>query len=160
MQSIEQRELDQILSRWDELLKKYPSAKADLLDRLGQTLLEDVRRHIGGSGKVQGWQEWHRGSKNGYAAVRPKAKTYQATHKKSDAYTVGYVTNAIENGHRVRRPQPTGRDGYHYTRGRINQLRTEGGRFYEMTRVRMDAIGQKELARFAEEIARRLEGAA
>lgn len=160
MQSIEQHEIDRILERWDQLLRDYPKAKRELLERLGQALLEDVRRHIGGSGKVRSWQEWHRGSKNGYAAVRPRAKTYQATRRKGNAYAVGYITNSIENGHRVRHPQPTGRDGYHYTRGRVHQLQAEARYFYEMTRVKMGVIGQKELARLADEIAKRLEGAA
>lgn len=160
MQSVEFDGLDRILSRWDELLKTFPAAKAELLGRLGRELLEEIRRRIGGRGTVQGWQEQYQGSKNGYAAVRPRAKTYQATRKKSDAYAVGYVTNAIENGHRVRHPQPSGRDGYHYTRGRNTTAAAAGRHFYSDVRSRLGQFGQAELARFAEEIARRLEGAA
>lgn len=79
MQSIEIEGLDQILSRWEALLRTFPRAKEELLERLGKQMLEDVRRGIGGGGKVQGWQERYVGSRNGYAAVRPKARTFQAT---------------------------------------------------------------------------------
>ena len=67
------------------------------LDKAGGKLLRAVRSRIGGTGKVQSWQEKHLGSGGGYTAVRPAAKTYD---RAGDA--VGYVTNAIEGGHRVR----------------------------------------------------------
>ena len=57
-----------------------------------------VDKEIGGSGKVQSWQDSFVGSGGGYAAVRPKRKTWTDG---SERYAVGYVTNAIENGHRV-----------------------------------------------------------
>ena len=117
MQSVEIEGLDQILARWEGLLQRFPSVKAELLERLGKQMLEDVRRNIGGSGKVQGWQERYIGSKNGYAAVRPRAGTFQTT-KGGKQYAAGYITNAIENGHRVRTPRPSDSPGYHYTRGR------------------------------------------
>lgn len=156
MQSVEG--IDQILERWDQLLRDYPKAKQELLERLGQALLEDVQKEIGGE-HVRGWQEWHRGSKNGYAAVRPAAKKWQRTQS-GRQYAVGYVTNAIENGHRARRPQPTGRDGYHYTRGRNKTAAVAGRHFYAAVRSRMGRMGEAELARLADEIAKRLEGAA
>lgn len=159
MQSVEFQEVDRLLAGWDQLLKDFPQAKRELLERLGSRMLSDVRERIGGTGKVQGWQDRYIGSKNGYVANRPKAETWQTT-KSGGKYAVGYITNAIENGHRVRRPQPTGKDSYHYTRGRNNMAAVSGKRFYESVRLRMDAMGQEELEKLASEVARRLEGAA
>ena len=74
MQSVDTSSIDHLLESWDRLLKDYPNMKRDLLINLGNQLLEDVRQVIGGTGKVQGWQERYVGSRNGYAAVRPKSK--------------------------------------------------------------------------------------
>ena len=158
MQSVEIEGLDQILARWEGLLQRFPSVKAELLERLGKQMLEDVRWNIGGSGKVQGWQERYIGSKNGYAAVRPKAKTFQTT-KSGKQYAVGYITNAIENGHRNRRPQPTGKAGYHY-RPRNKTAAAAGRHFYAAVQTQLEQMGAAELARLADELARELEGGA
>lgn len=56
-----------------------------------------MRGKIGGTGKVQSWQQKYMGSGGGYTAVRPAANTYDRSGN-----AVGYVTNAIEGGHRVR----------------------------------------------------------
>ena len=72
-------DLDRLLASWEDLLKDYPDMKRELLEKLGRSLLEDVRSEIGGGGQVQGWQERYVGSRNGYVAVRPKAKTYKTT---------------------------------------------------------------------------------
>lgn len=165
MQSAEFREVDKLLAGWDQLLKDFPQAKRELLERLGSRMLADVRERIGGTGKVRGWQDRYIGSKNGYVANRPKAETWQVT-KGGGKYAVGYITNAIENGHRVRRPQPSGspagsgKDSYHYTRGRNNMAAVSGKRFYESVRTRMDSMGREELEKLAAEVARRLESAA
>ena len=157
MQSVEIEGLDQLLERWEALLASFPQAKAELLDRLGKQILEDVRRGIGGSGKVQGWQERYVGSKNGYAAVRPRAGTWQTT-KRGGKYAVGYITNAIENGHRNRGPLPTGgKAGYRY-RPRHKTAAAAGRHFYAGVQRQVEQMGAAELARLADEVARRLEG--
>ena len=76
MQSIELDGLDRLLDGWESLQRDFPGMKRELLEELGRSLLEDVRSEIGGGGQVQGWQERYVGSRNGYVAVRPKAKTY------------------------------------------------------------------------------------
>lgn len=159
MQSVEIEGLDQILARWEGLLQRFPSVKAELLERLGKQMLEDVRRNIGGSGKVQGWQERYIGSKNGYAAVRPRAGTFQTT-KGGKQYAAGYITNAIENGHRVRTPRPSDSPGYHYTRGRNRKAAAAARRFYAAVQTQLEQMGAAELARLADELARELEGGA
>ncbi|MCR4935944.1 MAG: hypothetical protein K5990_05610, partial [Oscillospiraceae bacterium] len=70
----------------------------EILDRAGAQLLGTVQGHIGGTGKVQSWQDVRRGSGGGYVAVSPKPKTY------AGGYAVGYITNALEHGHRIRPP--------------------------------------------------------
>lgn len=151
--------IDRLLQSWDQLLKEFPSMKSDLLEKLGQQMLSDVRQQIGGRGNVAGWQERHVGSGRGYVAVRPKADTYKTTQG-GKRYAVGHVTNAIENGHRNRKPQPTGKEGYHYTKGRIKTAATAGRHFYAAVRSRLDTFGRADLERLAAEIARRLEGKA
>lgn len=157
MQSIEMSDLDRLIESWEALLRDYPGMKRELLEELGKQLLDDVRGEIGGSGTVQGWQERYIGSKNGYTAIRAKAKTYKVTAG-GKQYAVGYVTNAIEGGHKHRRPSAQRRDGYRY-RPRINVPAVPGKHFYAAVRSTLGNVGQREIQTLAAEIARRLEGA-
>lgn len=156
MQSIDVSSIDKILEGWDKLLKEYPQMKRELLEDLGQRMLADVQGAIGGTGTVQSWQARYTGSRNGYVAVRPRANTFQTT-KGGTRYAVGYVTNAIENGHRHRRPEAVRRDGYTY-RPRIHTPAVAGRHFYAQVRGRLGSFGRAELERLALEVARRLEG--
>ena len=156
MQSVEYSGLDRLIESWEALLQDYPGMKRELLEKLGAQLLADVQGEIGGSGTVQGWQERYIGSKNGYVAVRPKAKTYKTTSS-GKQYAVGYVTNAIEGGHKHRRPSQQKRDGYRY-RARINVPAVPGKHFYAAVRGTLGNVGQQEIQALAAEIARRLEG--
>ena len=157
MPSVDARDLDRLIERWTQLLEDCPDMKRGLLEKLSQELLRDVRAEIGGSGTVQGWQERYLGSKNGYVAVRPKAETYQVTGS-GKRYAVGYVTNAIEGGHKHRRPRPTNTKGYHYTRGRIYTAAVPGRHFYAKVRMALSGYGQEQLLALAREIAGRWEG--
>ena len=157
MQSIEMSDLDRLIESWEALLRDYPGMKRELLEELGKQLLDDVRGEIGGSGTVQGWQERYIGSKNGYTAIRAKAKTYKVTAG-GKQYAVGYVTNAIENGHKHRKPSQQKWDGYRY-RGRIHVPAVPGKHFYAAVRSTLGNVGQQEVQALAAEIARRLEGA-
>lgn len=156
MQSIEYSDLDRIIASWEALLNDYPGMKRELLEDLGTQLLGDVREALGESEHVTGWQERYLGSKNGYVAIRPKAKTYKTTAG-GKRYAVGYVTNAIEGGHKHRRPSQVKRDGYRY-KGRINVPAVPGKHFYASVRSTLGNMGQQELQALAAEIARRLEG--
>lgn len=158
MPSIEMSSLDRIVDSWDKLLETFPDKKRTLLENLGSRLLGDVRGHIGGTGTVQGWQERYVGSKNGYVAVRPKADTYKVT-KGGKKYAVGHVTNAIENGHKHRRPSQTRRPGYRY-KARINVPAVAGKHFYAQTRSQLDSLAKSQVAALAGEIVRGLEGGA
>ena len=90
------RQLEILADRFDASVEALPEIRREALERAGRGLLSTVRGRTGGTGKVQSWQELHMGSRGGYAAVRPKAGTFYR------GYAAGYVTNAIENGHRTR----------------------------------------------------------
>lgn len=90
--------------------------------------------------------------------MRAKAGEHKETQG-GKRYAVGYVTNAIESGHKVRRPRPVHRDGYSY-RPRIKVAAVAGQHFYAQTQSAMDRLGRAELERLAQEIVRRLEGGA
>ena len=156
--SLDATALDRLLASWDKLLETFPDKKRELPENLGDRLLGDVRGHIGGSGTVQDWQERYIGSKSGYVAVRPKADTYKVTAG-GKKYAVGHVTNAIENGHKHRRPSQVRRPGYRY-RARINVPAVAGKHFYAQTRSQMNSLAKSQVAALAGEIVRGLEGGA
>lgn len=91
------QELEILARQLESSCETLQEVRRAALDKAGDKLLRAVRSRIGGTGKVQSWQEKHLGSGGGYTAVRPAAKTYDRAGN-----AVGYVTNAIEGGHRVR----------------------------------------------------------
>ena len=151
-QTVDTSGLDRLVESWDKLLQRFPEEKRSALDRMGRELLQRVRREIGGSGKVAGWQAPHMGSGGGYVAVRAKADTYQTT-KSGKRYAVGYVTNAIEGGHR--HGGPRGGKGY---RPRYRKAAVPGKWFYQAVRQDVDEMGQEEVDALMELIVRGLEG--
>lgn len=150
--TVDTRGLDRLVESWDKLLQRFPEEKRSALDRLGQELLQRVRREIGGSGKVAGWQAPHLGSEGGYVAVRAKPDTYQTT-KSGRQYAVGYVTNAIEGGHKVSRPR--GGKGY---RSRVKVAAVPGRWFYADTRQDLASLSQEEIDTLMQTILDGLEG--
>ena len=98
MQSVEisgLKEVQKKLEGYPEAMKK---ARSEFFEEAGREMLSTVQRRIGGRGYVANVQSQYVGSGGGYAAVRAKAKTY--LH--GDA--AGYITNALENGHKIRVP--------------------------------------------------------
>lgn len=89
------QELTVFADKLDDLLPKLRESRRTALEEAGEQLLSTVRGRIGGSGRVQSWQEQYMGSGGGYTAVRAKAKV-----EDENGYAVGYVTNALESGHR------------------------------------------------------------
>ena len=89
------QELQLFEERLNELLPKLREVRQEALEMAGDEMLGAVRGRIGGSGRVQSWQEKYLGSGGGYTAVRAKAKTYD-----ENGYAVGYATNALESGHK------------------------------------------------------------
>lgn len=156
MPSVQMDGLDQLLASWDTLQRDFPAMKRELLEALSKEMLSRVQGEIPGTGTVRGWQDRYIGSKNGYVAVRPKAKTYKTTPG-GKKYAVGYVTNAIEGGHKHRRPSQQKRDGYKY-RARINVPAVPGLHFYASVRSQLSGLGTEQLRALVTEVAARLEG--
>ena len=95
----------------DRLREAAREAKKAALGGVGEELLSMVRQSAGthmnaARGRVASWQRAYTGTHGGYVAVRAAADTYIYT-KSGKKYAVGYVTNAVENGHRVRLPSGT-----------------------------------------------------
>lgn len=94
MQSMRVDGLNELLERFEDAPGIIRKARAEVFEDLGGELLDDLQARIGGSGRVAGVQEYQVGSGKGYVAVRAKKDT------ELDGYAAGYVTNALENGHR------------------------------------------------------------
>ena len=116
------------------------------LDKAGDKLLRAVRSRIGGTGKVQSWQEKHLGSGGGYAAVRPKKG------KDARGYAFGYLTNALENGHKI--PKPSGK--WKHYKARIKYRFVVGLGFYKQSKSKIEKTAIDEANHLADEIANRL----
>lgn len=143
---VDTRSLAAVVRRLEGLAEDIPMEKRAMYRKIGNALLAALRRRIGGTGKVQSWQERYVGSGGGYAAVRPKAKTYA-----KDGYPVGYITNSIENGHvqKQRWVPALGKQLY--------ADRVPGKFFYADTRREADRIAAAAAEEFLEKLERRLE---
>lgn len=131
---IDAAELDRLAERLAQSPELLRQAKRQAFEAAAPRLLELVQTQIGGSGRVKSWQEKFVGSFGGYAAVRPRARTWIETKKEKKRYAVGYVTNAINSGHWKR-----GRSYVQDKRLRGYQTgssadRVEGKHFYEKAR--------------------------
>ena len=124
-QSVKVSGLDLLREDFQKLAGELPEMRREIHEELAGQMRGEVEealaRKAGSStGKVAGWQEGYVGTKGGYAAVRPRAKTSYR------GYAVGQITNAIENGHAIRRP--SGRwKGY---RARVKKRYVLGLHFY------------------------------
>lgn len=137
--TVDTTSLDRLVESWDALAQRFPQEKRSALAELGDELLRQVRGEIGGTGKVAGWQAPHMGSGGGYVAVRAKANTYQ-TAKSGKRYTVGYITNDFEGGHKIRKPQ--GGKGY---RPRIKVAAVSGRWSYDAVLRQLTGMSQEDV---------------
>lgn len=140
MQSVEIQGLDKVAKAFADVPGAIREARAGVFEEIGGELLGAVQERIGGTGRVAGVQAYQVGSGKGYVAVRAKAKTGL------DGYAAGYITNALEGGHEIRRPEHPG------SRSRAKVGRVPGKYMYRNT--------GREAARLAETAARRIEDAA
>lgn len=150
MQSMNTQWIDELIDKMEGLIKEMPELRREAHERIAQRMEAEVDSEIARSaenstGKMAEWQESYVGSKGGYAAVRPKAKTFEK------GYAVGYITNAYMNGHAIRRPA----GGKHY-RAQIKKRYVLGSKVYEKVRPKADRIALEELNRFADEVEKRL----
>lgn len=136
MQSVTIDHLDRYFS---DLLKTIPEERRAMFEELSEELLSDVRGRIGGAGKVQRWQDKFTGTGGGWAAARPKAKTYD---QRGNA--VGYVTNAITSGHKIRKPSGNSKS----YRPRIRKSYVPGKGFYADAQNGAELIARRAMERF------------
>ena len=141
MQSGEIQGLDRVAKALENMPAVIKEARAEVMEEMGQELLGAVQQRIGGSGRIADAQAYHVGSGKGYVAVRAKADT------ELNGYAAGYITNALEGGHEVRRPQQPG------SRSRAKVDRVPGKYMYRDT-------GRREAEQLAETAAQRIEDAA
>lgn len=149
------------LERLVEKLKKSPEiirqAKRQAFQQAAPQLKQLVDTEIGGTGKVQRWQESYVGSLGGYAAARPKAKTYaEDSRGRKTKYQVGYVTNAITSGHRF--PSPSGKDKRYRPRIESGRQNVPGRHFYEAAQTKAESVAQKAAEQVVDTLIKHLEG--
>lgn len=153
---IDRSELDRLVEKLERYPKVLGQAKRQVFEDAAPKLLSAVRTEIGGSGKVQRWQDAYVGSKGGYAAVRPKAETYIKTKGKQTGarrgpkeYAVGYVTNAINNGHKF----PFTTLGYRSRAGKVS-----GKQFYQRAQEQAETVAQEAARQIVDALTEHLGG--
>ena len=161
------RDLRRLSERMQQIVRDAPEQQRALHERLGETLLDDVRHrapisvkgHDLGHGEyhergtLRRWQTKYIGSKGGYAAIR-------AAEKPKGVNGAGAITNYVENGHRV------GRAGYGVSaRTRRRRLQysmiptlsfVNGRGFYHKAHATAARLLTQAAERWADEIAREL----
>lgn len=138
---IDHSQLERLVERLEQSPQVLKEAKRQAFQAAAPKLKAAVQAEIGGSGKVRSWQEAFVGPKGGYAAARPRANTYveikgrqkgfRAPPKK---YAVGYITNAINSGHR----SPRNSAGFR-TSGRT----VPGKQFYQRAQASAEQVAQE-----------------
>lgn len=153
MQEVTTTGMDELGKTIDQVLKEMPGKRKKLHERIGDTILKQVKQQVSVSihdshGTVAGWQQVFIGSKGGYAAVRPAGGT-------SGDDSPGAITNYLNSGHKIRRPKSL--TGKHY-RSRVKRLYVDGRHFYQSAAVQAEAEAIREAEAFADELAEMLGG--
>lgn len=153
---IDKSELERLISRLDAAPEILRKAKRKAITVAAPKLKQAVDSQIGGTGKVRSWQSQFVGAKGGYAAVRPQKGTYIETKGKQGGfragpkrYAVGYVTNAINSGHR----SPRNTWGYRTSAGAV-----AGKQFYEAAEAQLPRIAQAAGEQIVQELVQHMEG--
>lgn len=153
---IDKTELERLIDKLDAAPGVLREAKKKAVAAAAPKLKQAVDSKIGGAGKVRSWQGQFVGSKGGYAAVRPKAKTYTDPTKRGKRYAVGYVTNAINSGHRF--PPPPGKAKRYKPRIKSGRMNVPGRKFYETAEAQLSHIAQETGEQIIQELTQHLEG--
>lgn len=134
-QDVEFSQLEKLCDDINDACRCFPTYKREtheaIADALERNVMDNINTYLGdASGKVKGWQEAVVGSRGGYAAVHAKPRTFH------NGYAVGYITNALENGHKIRKP--SGRAKRYKPRIKVSKV--DGYKFYADTRDNADDI--------------------
>lgn len=150
-------ELQKLIKKCEGFPEVFTDARREAIDIAGKNLKEQLDKAIGGTGRVAGWQEVKYGSRGGYVAVRPRRGDVESPEGKDTPYAIGYVTNAINSGHKTR--------GH---RGKFNRVfkgefkkgadKVPGKHFYEDTKAeKLDKAIENALKQIEDAINRYLE---
>ena len=153
---VDASDLTRLDAKLADAIDRSKEIRREMLTDVGEQLLAQVRQKIGGTGKVQRWQHTHLGTGGGYVAVRAKAKTYQVT-KSGKRYAVGYITIAIEGGHKHGGRRGSSKKGYRY-RARYKTAAVPGKWFYQAVRQDVANMSQAEVDDLMQTILNGLEG--
>ena len=148
--------LTALAKRLEQTPQVLAEAKRWAFTEAAPKLKAAVDAEIGGTGKVRSWQGAFVGSRGGYAAVRPKKGLYSETKGAQKGfragpkkYAVGYITNAINQGHKP----PRSKFGFN-TGGR----RTPGKQFYQRAQADAQGVAQEAGEQIIQAIIDHLEG--
>jgi len=154
MQGVQIEGMDQLEAALTELLKEIPEARREMHERIATVLKGEVDKQIDASGlmdrsgKVKRWQVSSVGSGGGYAAVR-------AEKGSTGANSPGAITNYLESGHKIRSASGKAK---RLRKSRAKKPYVSGYHFYQAARRNAQNIAIAEAQKYAEEIARKLEG--
>lgn len=165
--SIDSADLEKLVEKLKGAPKVLAWARREAMISAADQFKALMDTAIGGSGRVKNWQQAYVGSGGGYAAVRPRAKTYAESRGKQTfeerrrephpTYAVGYITNAINSGHRWpshRAGQAKRLRGY-----RVSASGSVGGKgFYEAVQAQAEAIGEAAAQEILDALFDHLEG--
>ncbi len=156
---IDHSEIDRLVEKLEQAPLVIKEAKRQAFEAAAPKLQAVVQSEIGGDGRVRNWQEAYVGSKGGYAAVRPRAKTYAESRgpqtfeerKKEPhpTYAVSYITNAINNGHRTRQ----NKWGY-----RTSGKTIQGKQFYQPAQGQVEQVAQEAAGQIVQALTEHLGG--
>ena len=156
---LEVRYTNNIGERLHGLAAEFRAVREQLLDQASNQLEQALDRSITASGlrdihgKVRSWQETKKGSGGGYVAIHPKPRTFVVTQTGKE-YAVGYITNAIENGHKVR--FPSGRAKRY--RPEVHMARARAFKFYADTQPVAEEVAREMAQSMERRLAAYLEG--
>ena len=155
---IDKRELERLKEKLEGAPEAIRDAKRQTFEAAAPKLKAALDEQIpyGEKGKVQGWQWGVVGSKGGYAAVRPKAKTFtEPTKRKGNTYAVGRVTNAIDSGHKF--PRPSGTYKYYKPRIESGGMMVKGQNYYQDAEARVAQAAQEAAQELLDAVKHQLE---
>lgn len=145
-----------LAERLEQAPQVLAEAKRQAFAEAAPKLKAAVDAEIGGTGKVRNWQGAFVGSKGGYAAARPQKGLYVETQGKQTGfragpkkYAVGYITNAIDGGHR----SPRNKSGFY-----ASARRTPGKQFYQRAQASAESVAQEAGEQIVQALIDHLEG--
>ncbi len=152
MNGVEIKGLKEIGEQFDDAAERFPEIRRAEIERAGDDLLHAVRGYIGGTGKVQSWQEKYIGSKGGYAAVRPMIKGdvdevgyYGRSFVNIAKYSYIGITTAVDQGHKTRTgtTYKEAKNGKKVKRATYAKKFVEGKHMYSKSQKDAETIAKK-----------------